>query len=614
MGPNGSGLAIASIHGRFEAQVVRQPASIAVTADGETVTYDALNARAAALAQHLSRRGIGRSCLVGVFGDHSIPVIEAVFGVLKVGAAYMPLDSTYPKAYLSRVLEVAQLAYVLVPRQSDGMETLASVDCDCYEDSYSDPAGVFREGVRPDPLDPAVVISTSGSTGQPKPVVLSHASICSRFDHGYQYQSGDIQRASLATVGHFSDLLLPLCCGGMVRIPPASARMSLSEQVKYLAAAGARRAVFVPSQLRAILEADSAITQWLRGLQSVIVSGEQVSPALVQRFKCLLPWARLINGYGATEAAGLVTMADVTDLPSVSAGFPIKGSSVDVVGDDLTSVRPGDLGEICIAGEQLAIGYLQKPSLTDERFPILTQEGLAKRVYRTGDFGRLTQNGLEIIGRLDDEIRLNGRRANLCHIETVLESLAPPRTRVFVSKDGGESNRRLVAYWHTSDDGDAFDPAAARRDVTRHLPRFMVPSTFRRISRIPTLPNGKIDRLRLSDVVVDDPPAGVPRIDAAVFLDPATAAIAAIWSKALKVPKIGLGDRFFDLGGDSLLAMSVALETETALGIIVGADSLLANVSFGEFARGIISRLPKTEGTSSEKASNSVRCERAVTM
>ncbi|CAJ3173959.1 syringomycin synthetase [Burkholderia pseudomallei] len=562
------------IHQLFEAQVDRKPEAIALTFDGQRLSYAELNARANRLAHYLQARGVGPDRLVALCAERGIEMVVGLLAILKAGGAYVPLDPSHPPERLRRMLDDTNPVAVLV--DDIGADALASFESHVAARSprvhLSRDIAQWRACSLANPPTPreraarrlAYVIYTSGSSGEPKGVMNEHRGVVNRLWWMQQTYALDERDAVLQKTPFSFDVSVweffwPLMSGARLVI----AKPEGHKDPAYLSELIDRERVttlhFVPSMLQAFLE-DEGAARGCGSVKRVMCSGEALPPSLVKRFYRCLPDARLHNLYGPTEAAVDVT-AWACDAEeggaSVPIGRPIANTRIYVLDGYGQPVPRGVAGELYIGGVQVARGYLNRPELTRERFvddPFVA----GGRLYKTGDLARWRTDGsLEYLGRNDFQVKIRGFRIELGEIEAQLAKVAGVRETVVLARDSGSpaGEKRLVAYYT----GNA-DVAALREQATRHLPAYMVPSAYVRLDAWPLTPNGKLDR-RALPAPADDAYA---RAEYEAPQGAKEEALAAIWKDLLPVERISRHDNFFELGGHSLLVIGLSEKLRAA--------------------------------------------------
>ncbi|GAA3887063.1 non-ribosomal peptide synthetase [Saccharothrix violaceirubra] len=511
------GFPTGTITARFAEQVVATPDAVAVTCDGSSLTYAELDARANRVAHHLIALGAGPERFVALKFPRSLDLVVAVLGVLKSGAAYLPIDPAYPADRVAGMVEDARPVAVL----------------DTVLDAVSDedlPGHDPCVDVRPE--HPAYVIYTSGSTGRPKGVVIPHGNVIrllTATDDRFGFGADDVWTLFHSYAFDFSvwELWGPLLRGGRLVVVPFEISRSPGDFAALVRAEGVTVLNQTPSAFYELLDEEIAV-------RYVIFGGEALD---VRKLASWQGTGELVNMYGITETTVHVThtTADGT------IGVPIADLRVHVLDEDLDPVPPGVVGEMYVAGAGLARGYLDRPGLTASRFVADPFGEPGARLYRTGDLARWRAGRLEYFGRADQQVKVRGFRIEPGEIEAVLATHpAVTRTAVIVRDD------RLVAYVV----GDV-PTEELRAHAARTLPDHMVPSAFVTLDRLPLNANGKLDRAAL--------PA--PHRTAAGFAAPRTEAerlVADVWRDVLGLDEVGAEDNFFALGGDSILSIRVA--------------------------------------------------------
>ncbi len=598
----------ACMHQLFEEQVRRAPHALALRhigghagGGGCEMSYAELNARADALASILVAEGVGPDRLVGLCLERSPEAIVAILAILKAGGAFAPLDPAYPADRLAFMLEDTA-APVLVTRRGlrDRLpETAARVIF--FEDvpvgspgfEPATPESVAR--VAPENL--AYVMYTSGSTGQPKGVAVTHRSVArlarsSRFaelgsDHVF------LHLGPLSFDATTLEIACSLLNGSALAIPPPEAP-SLEELGAFLVRSGVTAAWLTAGLFHQMVDDQ---LQSLTGLRLILSGGDVLSPAHVARVLAAAPGIRIVNGYGPTESTVFTSchpMASPREVESpLPIGRPTGNTRVAVVDRQLQLVPPGVEGELWVGGDGLARGYLDRPELTAERFvpdPFWGEEGRGERLYRTGDRVRWRADGrLEFLGRVDHQVKVRGFRVELGEIEAALTA-RPDVAEAAVVVQGKGGDKRLVAFWAGSPDADL------RGFLSGRLPAFMTPSVFVHLDAMPLNPHGKVDRKALAAIEPMDP----DRERTGLALDaPGNAteeALAGIWAEVLGFDRVGVRESVFELGAHSLLILRVLSRVRESLGADLTPRDVFEAPTIAELSRRIASsrreRLP----------------------
>ena len=555
-------------HQLFEAQVAEAPDSVALTFEGKSLTYRQLDNRANQLARHLGRLGVGPEIPVGVCMERAPELVVAVLGLLKAGGVYTSLDPASPKERLSFILQETKPAVVLAQEQL--IKFLPGHDARevCLDRDWSDIAEQSTE-----PLEAllsnenlAFLVYTSGTTGQPKAVMLTHRKRDSGPSHDqtvYQMTKEDrhVLKSSINFTLIIRELFWPLLTGGQLAIMPPGTEQDIAYLAGFIASHRITLITVTPSVLRALLE-EPGIRN-CDSLRHVICFGEPLTHDLEKRFHVNLS-AELSVYYGATEAPSAAMRKCENGVPPNVAGLgnPLPGIKIHLLDHRLQPVPIGICGELYIAGK-LARGYFKRPDLTAEKFlPNPFSEEPGARFYRTGDLGRYLLDGsIEFLGRVDDQIKIRGFRVELGEIETVL-SQHPGISQVTVTDREVLGDRRLIGYVVPRRE-HAPSVSELRDFLRKKLPHYMVPSGFVFLDNLPLTPNGKVDRRALPapDRTRSESESGFVAPRDAVELE-----LAQVWGLILGTHPVGVRDNFFDLGGQSLLAARLFAEIQKMFG------------------------------------------------
>ncbi|MDP9128992.1 MAG: amino acid adenylation domain-containing protein, partial [Candidatus Binatota bacterium] len=574
-----------AIHELFEAQVARTPDGIALEFQSSTLTFVELNRRANRVAHYLLGRGVGAEKPVGLLLARSLEMIVGLLGILKAGAAYVPLDPSYPAARLDFMVADADIELLLTQRKLASTIFPANVTLVCLDDadlfagrSHANPTGLSSAA------SAAYVIYTSGSTGLPKGVVGLHRGAvnrCAWMWRRYPFRPGEVccSKTSLSFVDSVWEIFGPLLQGVPLAIADDDTAHDPHSLIEFLAHRRVSRVVLVPSLLKAFLDEGGDLAVRLPRLKLWTSSGEALTIELAERFRKNHPEAVLLNLYGSAEVAADASYYEYDGGASgktMAIGRPISNTSVYLLDAQRQPVPVGVIGELYVGGDGLARGYWRRPGLTAKKFvanPFSADPG--SRLFRTGDLARYRADGnLEYLGRADNQIKIAGQRVELGEIEAALRSHPEIQECVVVARpdDASEceipnskfqnpkSSSLLVGYFVSS------EPPSDRelREYLREkLPAYMVPTGFVRLAKIPLLPNGKIDRGALPELT------GAPARAASKLVSPrgeTEEKVAAIWREGLSLDWIGVDDDFFELGGHSILAMQIVARLRAALG------------------------------------------------
>ncbi|WP_085694736.1 MULTISPECIES: non-ribosomal peptide synthetase [unclassified Pseudomonas] len=554
-----------TLHALFEAQAERSPDAIALVFEGQQLSYAQLNASANQLAHHLVGCGVTPDSLVALCLERGPQMVIGLLAILKAGGAYVPLDPHYPAERLAYMLEDAK-PVVLVSEESLRHCLPAHALPTLWLDTdqaliASQPTANLQRG---DAQCLAYCIYTSGSTGRPKGAMNSHAAVVNRLlwmQEQYGLSSDDrvLQKTPFAFDVSVWEFFWTLLHGARLVIAKPEGHKDPAYLMEVIQAQGVTTLHFVPSMLQAFLAAGNA--PHASPLRLVFSSGEALPVTVANQFLARYPQARLHNLYGPTEAAVDVTYWQCQPdyrHALVPIGRPVANTRMYILDEALAPVPVGVIGDLYIAGVQLARGYLGRPDLTAERFLPDPHGADGGRMYLTGDRGRYLPSGdIQYLGRSDHQIKIRGFRIELGEIENALLDFPAVREAVVVPRDDASGAPCLVAF--VAADASEADSARLRQHLAKTLPDYMVPSFFVVLDALPLNANGKIDRQAL--------PATDVRLASSDerYVAPGTAtetALAEIWQDVLKVPRIGVNDSFFELGGHSLLATQILARTQ----------------------------------------------------
>jgi amino acid adenylation domain-containing protein/non-ribosomal peptide synthase protein (TIGR01720 family) len=559
---NDTGRAVApgTLPERVEARARRTPDAPAVVSEEHgTLTYGELDARAERLARVLAGHGAGPERIVALALPRSVDIVVAQLAVLKTGAAFLPVDPTYPLERITFMLADSHPALVLTlgalaPPVPDGVPVLVLDDPATFA---ADPGEGPVRARPPRPADPAYVIYTSGSTGRPKGVVVTHAGLAGFADAEAEHlrvTEGD--RVLAYSSPSFDAAVLELCLAlpagaALVVVPPEPL---LGEPLaEFLTAHEITHTLIPPAALATVPEGP------LPHLRTLVVGGDACPAELVDRWA---PGRRMINAYGPTESTVVATWSEPL-MPGTAPpiGRPIPNTRVYVLDAALAPVPIGVAGELYVAGPSLARGYLDRPGLTADRFPANPFGAPGERMYRTGDVVRWTAAGqLEFTGRADDQVKVRGFRIELGEVESALLRHPGVTEAVAAVQQDESGHKRLVACFVAATAEEPPGAAELREFLGRSLPGHLVPSAFLPLDALPLGPSGKVDRRALPVVTAAAEPA-------ARHVEPVTPAervLAEVWAQVLGLERVGTEDNFFELGGDSILSMQVVSRARQA--------------------------------------------------
>jgi amino acid adenylation domain-containing protein len=553
------------LHELVADQADRSPESIAVVSERDRLTYGELEARSNQLAHELIDAGAQPGGLVGICLERSVELLVSMLAVLKTGAAYVPIDPTYPPERQEFMLADAQAPVLITQIRLLGVGDPrgASVVCIDRDQSRIDQRPAEPVSIQVDPEQRAYVIYTSGSTGQPKGVEITHRSVANLVAHMREWP-GLSERdvvANLTTPAFdlsVPDWYLPLTTGARLLIVPREATLDGVELADWLARSGVTFVQATPTTWQLLVDASWTGISALK----IVCGGEALSRALAEelRSRCASLW----HMYGPTETtvwSSILKLEPGEGPPGL--GGPIANTRFYVLDANRQPVPIGVPGELFIGGEGLALGYHNRAELTAERFVDDPFSPSARaRLYRTGDLVRWRKNGtLEFIGRIDQQVKLRGFRIELGEVEALLDGHPDVSAAVAIVREDSPGDQRLIAYFVPAS-GRTVEDEQLRRLCKARLPPFMVPSGFASVDAFPLTANGKLDRRALSA------PDGSRPALARSYVAPQTPVeqtLVSIWSEILGVARIGLDDDFFDLGGHSLLAVKMLARVQESL-------------------------------------------------
>ncbi|HEX3155301.1 MAG TPA: amino acid adenylation domain-containing protein, partial [Candidatus Angelobacter sp.] len=601
------------VHHLFEEQAERMPEQVAVIDGEQQLTYGELNRRSNRLAYRLRALGVRPDDRVAICMERSPQLIVGVLGVLKAGAAYVPLDPSYPDERIFFMMKDSSPLALLTQRHllprfeaiKEGVQILELTNAPLVSlsEPETNPKGVSA-GLNSECL--AYVIYTSGSTGAPKGVAMTHRALVNllwwQSKANSLFPLRTLQFAALGFDVAFQEIFSTLCFGGVLILIEDKDRQDPVVMARLVAGARVQRLLLPYAALQVFAEGVAAV-QRLSGngkqadwaLQEIITAGEQlrIDPKISTLFKTL-DRCTLENQYGPTEThvATSFTLSNQPEqwpmLPPI--GRPIANAQIYILDEHLEPAPLGVVGELYLAGAGVARGYLNRAQLTAERFlmdPFTKQAGA--RMYKTGDLGRWRKDGtIEFIGRNDFQVKVRGFRIELGEIEARLAEHARVGEAVVVAGEDEYGNRRLVAYYTRarSDAGgvEAVDAQALRRYLLERLPEHMVPAAYVEMEKLPLSPNGKLDRKAL--------PAPVGGAYSSSAYEAPTGEtetiLARIWSELLKIERVGRWDNFFELGGHSLLAVRLISKIRRVLDVELPISDIFAHPVLSQLADQII--------------------------
>lgn len=573
----------------FAEQARISPRALAVTSRAETLTYGDLDRERLTLAKYLQSRGIGSGQKVAVCIRPSAPILIAMLAVWSVGAIYVPIDPTHPEAFIRRVLEDVSPALVLTTKE---LQSLTAGQVQVHLDEEHPRATATEAQALPSRglSDPAYVFYTSGTTGRAKGVVATHGNLIQYLrsaaaKYGFGPSDSFISIARYTFSISLWELLSPLLCGGRLRILEREKVLAPSSLFQELGDVTVLHAG--PSLLGSLfryLKAQAEPPPQLPRMRHASSGGDMVSPAIMQEMQYFFPNAELYVIYGCTEVSCMgTTYAIRRDAKPTGTfvGKPFPNVTCRVLSKAGQPMPLGAVGEICFTGAGIVLGYLNLPDLTAQKFA--ASQG--SRCYHTGDLGRLHSDGnLEILGRSDYQVQLNGMRIELAGIESTIVELGLAAQVALIAKTLAAGDVRLVAFVVKPEDSTA---AHFRRRLGAQLPEYMVPHQIVVLDAMPLTANGKLDRNQLSQIPWDECVAkslGERKV-APTYASATEQVIASVFARVLNRESVDVDENFFDMGGHSLLGIVALQEIEHTLGIAIPPHVLFEGGTVRELAR-----------------------------
>lgn len=567
------------IHRLFESQALSTPNNTALILGEKSLSYKELNKRANQLAWKLREKGVQADRIVGIMVNRSFEMIIGILGVLKAGGAYLPIDPAYPADRIQFMLEDSS-SHILLSQKKfvEGIHYEGDfINLDekaIYAGDDSNPAIINSS------KDLAYVIYTSGSTGTPKGVMIEHGAVCN-FIWGISEKIDFSEGKTILALTTISfdifvmETLLPLSRGLSVVIADESQQKNPKLLNELIIQNHVDMLQSTPSGMQLLLRYDEEL-QGLKYLKEIMVGGEPLPTSLLERLKRLSN-AKIYNLYGPTETTVWSTLKDVSLCSSINIGKPICNTQIYIV-DENSGLQPvTEEGELCIAGDGLARGYLNRPELTEEKF-VANPFNPGSKMYRTGDLAQWLPDGnIEFLGRIDNQIKLNGYRIELEEIEYQLLKHHSIKEAVVIAKEGKEGNKFLCAYFMSDIE---LQDTVLKEYLSKSLPQYMIPPYFMRLEKFPLMPNGKMDRKWLPEIqnnetsdvneeqqITEDSEEN--EIEARV-----KTIIRASIDIQIQEDSINLKNRFSDFGIDSLLYIKIVVLIENEFGLKFDDDAL----------------------------------------
>ncbi|WP_189027807.1 non-ribosomal peptide synthetase, partial [Paenibacillus albidus] len=547
-----------TLHQLFEEQTLKTPNNIAVTFEDSQMNYEQLNCRANQLARVLQFKGVKTDELVGIVMDRSIEMIISILAILKSGAAYLPIDPSYPDERIRYMLDESGCRFLLIQEPLIDQKLFAGEQINLNDPGLNAwEMNNLELVIRPSDL--AYVIFTSGSTGKPKGVMIEHRNVVQLMKHTnspFDFSERDVWTMFHSYCFDFSvwEMYGALLHGGELVIVPKITAQDTRTFLELVRSHGVTVLNQTPTAFyqfirEAMEEGSSEI-----GLRYVIFGGEALNPIMLNEWKKRYPSTKLVNMYGITETTVHVTYKEIgeieTDMNVSNIGRPLLTLKSFILGSGGNLLPIGVAGELYISGAGLARGYMNNPQMTDERFVENPFESGTK-MYRTGDLARWLPDGnLEYLGRIDHQVKIRGYRIELGEIEKVLARHEHIEEAIVMASYDQNQLPYLCAYYIS---GESLNAQDIRKYLSEFLPDYMIPSSFVHMDKIPLNQNGKVDRKALPE-----PESGFNTEEGYVAPQHSTEKkLAEIWQEILGVPRVGLRDHFFGLGGHSLKAVTL---------------------------------------------------------
>lgn len=554
----------ACLHELFEAQVERGPQRTAVVFEGAQLSYGELNARANRFARFLRKLGVRENAPIGVFLERSVDMVVSLLAIAKAGAGYVPLDPAYPKERIAFMINDAEMPVLIscsklasdLPATAKHVMVMDQAQEEITSLSDADLGRTAR------PSDLAYMIYTSGSTGAPKGVLLDHRGRVNNFtDFNRRFHIGEGDRllsvSSLSFDMSAYDVFGTLAAGATLVLPGASEDRDPAGWARLIREAEITIWHSAPVLLDLMVkELEAERGELLRSLRLALLGGDWIPVTLPGRLKAVAPRVDVISLGGATEVSMDSIIYPVRDVDarskSIPYGRPMANQTSYILDKSLCLTPIGVPGELHLGGAGVALGYWKRPGLTAEKFipdPFASEPG--GRLYKTGDVARYLPGGdIELLGRMDQQIKIRGLRIDLSEIEVTLRAHPEVQDCIVVARGDSSADAFLVAYV-VSRAGMSFTMEAMRELLRQRLPEYMIPASLVALDAIPLTPNGKVDRKNL-------PMPRATRSDRRPFVAPRDnleRTVAERWAEILRVKELGIDDNFFELGGDSLKAM-----------------------------------------------------------
>lgn len=577
----------------FEEQVKKSPLHVALIFEGEQLTYQQLNERANQMARYLQSRGVKRDMMVPVCIERGIEMLIGIMGILKAGAAYVPIDANYPLDRISFMLEDISATLVLVSNENS-KKLAGNKNIDVIEIDKEWPL-ISRQSNKNllltlKPSGVAIVIYTSGSTGQPKGVMVTQGNVVSLVI-GVDYVDLNYKHILLSTGSPSFDATTfeywgMLLNGGSLVLCAENRLLDSKLLKEEINSRGVNIMWFTSGWFNQLVEADITLFE---NLETILVGGEKLSEYHVEKVRQTFSGIKIINGYGPTENTTFSLTYSINEHEinqPIPIGRPLSNRSALILDENYQLVPVGVSGEIYLGGAGVSAGYLNRTELTKEKFlPHPYSEKPDAKIYRTGDVGRWLSNGnIEFLGRKDEQVKVRGYRIELGEIETVLEQSELVSKAVVLAKQDKEGNNCLIAYVVPK---EIFHKESLLAFLKTRLPEYMVPAVLVKLKDFPLTKNGKIDRNTLPNPDVEELLSSqyvAPRNELEVKL-------ANIWKEILLLDQVGVHDNFFEVGGHSLNAIRVAAVIRKRMDLDIFVNDIFIYPTIGSMIGNLIEKI-----------------------
>ncbi|WP_310422588.1 amino acid adenylation domain-containing protein [Chamaesiphon sp. VAR_48_metabat_135_sub] len=591
------------LHQLVAAQVELTPDAVAVVDAGQQLTYAELDIQANQVANYLIDLGVQTETFVGICVERSLAMVVGLLGILKAGAAYVPIDPNYPLDRIEYMLQDAQINVLLtqqplINRLPTQIENLVCLDTD-WQNIARTAKTATQVKITPDHI--AYLIYTSGSTGKPKGVEVLHRGVVN-FLTSMQQQPGMTATDILLSVTTLSfdiavlEIFLPITVGARVVLLSREDAMDGQKLAATIAEAGITMMQATPSTWRLLLEAEWAGNRNLK----ILSGGEAITSDVAAQL--LAKSGEVWNMYGPTETTIWSTVYQITGAEQrISIGRPIANTEIYILDDELQPVPIGIAGSLYIGGAGLAKGYWQQPTLTNDKFIPHPFSHAPARIYQTGDLARYLPDGnIECLGRADFQVKLRGFRIELGEIEALLCQHPTIARSTAIIREDLPGDRRLVAYIVANPQSlTAPVPSELRQFLQQKLPDYFLPAAIVTLPSLPLTPNGKID---LKALPVPDSTSFQLQTSFVAPTTPTEITLAQIWIQVLRIDKVGTNDDFFELGGHSLLATQVISRARQAFAIDIPLQSLFEQPTIAGLASRIDTSIWFKDGSQESSA------------